>query len=93
MADQMTFSLSNVSLADLSDEQLLSIIEMRQKYSEEERRQLIRGLYYIALIDGDYSVGEKEFVENTAIALGIALFKELVDVPGSVQRISGKRLF
>ena len=41
-------------IADASDDELIAILEVRKKYSEDERNTLIRGLLFIAKTDGDY---------------------------------------
>ena len=61
----------DASIANMSDEDLELIIELRKKIKgDTERKGYIKGLYYIANIDDDYSDIEKEIVEGTACALG-----------------------
>lgn len=61
----------DLTIADASDEDLRAILEVRKKYDKDERVQLIKGLVYVAQIDGDYSEFEKEIVESTSCTLGI----------------------
>ena len=56
----------DLTIADASDEDLRAILEVRKKYDKDERVQLIKGLVYVAQIDGDYSEFEKEIVESTS---------------------------
>lgn len=62
----------NMQVADADDETLEAVIQLRKKIGgEEERLGFVKGLYYISLIDSDYSEDEKALVEGTACALGI----------------------
>jgi|GEM_PF-1344672 len=62
----------DAKVADLKDEDLKAIIELRKKISEQkERESYIKGLLYISLVDNDYSEEEQIIVEGTACALGI----------------------
>lgn len=62
----------NIRVADADDETLEAVIQLRKKIdSEEERLGFVKGLYYISLVDSDYSEDEKALVEGTACALGI----------------------
>lgn len=61
----------DLKIADASDDELKAILEIRKKYSEDERNTLIKGLISIAKTDGDYSGYEKQVVESTACTLGI----------------------
>ena len=74
----------DLKIADATDEELKAILEVRKKYSIDERNTLIKGLVYIAQTDGEYSAFEKEVVESTACTLGInkQLFDELSDEIG-----------
>lgn len=60
----------DMKIADLTDEELKAIIDIRKKYSEEERIVLIKGLYYISMADGEYADFEREMLESTACTLG-----------------------
>ena len=81
--EKKTVDVINLKIADATDEELKAIIEVRKKYSDEERMTLIQGLLYIAMADGDYSAFEKQLVESTACTLGInqdnlaQIFKEI----------------
>lgn len=61
----------DLTIADASDEDLRAVLDVRKKYDKDERIQLIKGLVYVAQIDGDYSEFEKEIVESTSCTLGI----------------------
>ncbi|MDO4177186.1 MAG: TerB family tellurite resistance protein [Bacillota bacterium] len=61
----------DLKIADASDDELKAILEARKKYSDDERSTLIKGLLYVANVDGDYSEFEKQVVESTACTLGI----------------------
>lgn len=62
----------NIRVADADDETLEAVIQLRKKIDgEEERLGFVKGLYYISLVDSDYSEDEKALVEGTACALGI----------------------
>ena len=61
----------DLRIADASDDELIAILEVRKKYSEDERNTLIRGLIFIAKTDGDYSAFERQVIESTACTLGI----------------------
>ena len=61
----------DLKIADATDGELEAILEVRKKYTEEERRTLIKGLIYISNADNDYSEFEKKVVESTACTLGI----------------------
>lgn len=62
----------NIRVADADDETLEAVIQLRKKIGgEEERLGFVKGLYYISLVDSDYSEDEKALVEGTACALGI----------------------
>lgn len=57
--------------ADLSDDDLTAISRLRKKIGDEERRTAwIKGLYYISLVDTEFTEGEKAIVEGIACALG-----------------------
>lgn len=60
----------DLRIADASDDELKAILEVRKKYSVEERKTLITGLIYTAGTDGEYSEFEKQLVESTACTLG-----------------------
>lgn len=61
----------NVKVADLSDEELKSIVSFRKKIENPaERESFIKGLYFISAADEEYSLAERELVEGTACALG-----------------------
>lgn len=59
------------SISNVSDDELKAIMEVRKRYTPEERVRLIRGLLYIAACDGEVSPLEKEVVNSTAFTLGI----------------------
>ena len=62
----------NIRVADADDETLEAVIQLRKKIGgEQERLGFVKGLYYISLVDSDYSEDEKALVEGTACALGI----------------------
>jgi len=72
----------DVKVADLSDEDLEMIVNLRKKIRTPlERRRYVGGLYYISLVDDDYSDAERALVEGTACALGInsANLDEIID--------------
>lgn len=75
--DKKPVSVIDLKIADASDDELKAILETRKKYSEDERNTLIKGLIYMARIDGDYSAFEKQIVDSTACTLGIN--KEKID--------------
>ena len=82
----------DLRIADASDEELTAILEVRKKYSEEERNTLITGLIYIAEADGDYSAFEKQIVESTACTLGFNQEK-LDAISGDIRGKSSSALF
>ena len=62
----------NMMVADADDQTLEAVIQLRKKVgSQEERLGFVKGLYYISLVDADYTGDEKALVEGTACALGI----------------------
>lgn len=61
----------DLKIADASDADLKAILEVREKYSDDERITLIKGLVYIANTDGEYSDYEKQVIAGTACTLGI----------------------
>ena len=62
----------NMMIADADDQTLEAVIQLRKKVgSQEERFGFVKGLYYISLVDADYTRDEKVLVEGTACALGI----------------------
>ena len=62
----------DMKVAEANDETLEAIIQLRKKIAkQEERIGFVKGLYYISLVDADYSEDEKALVEGTACALGI----------------------
>ena len=62
----------DMKLADATDETLEAIVSLRKKIkTEKERLGFVKGLFYIALVDTDYTEDEKALVEGTACALGI----------------------
>lgn len=61
----------DLKIADATDDELKAILEVRKKYTQEERLTLIQGLVLIAEKDGDYSSIEKQVIESTACTLGI----------------------
>ncbi|MBR3117641.1 MAG: TIGR02452 family protein [Oceanobacillus sp.] len=69
-SDKTYVKYYEMKIADLSDDELKAILDIRKKYSEEERVELIKGLYFISLADGEYSDFEREMVESTACTLG-----------------------
>lgn len=61
----------DVRIADVNDDELEAIMQLRKKIDKPEKREAyIRGLYYISSIDSDYSDAEKALVEGSACALG-----------------------
>lgn len=68
--DKKPINVIDLKIADASDEELIAILEVRKKYTQEERNTLITGLIYIAEADGDYTVFEKRVIESTACTLG-----------------------
>lgn len=68
--DKKPINVIDLKIADASDEELIAILEVRMKYTQEERNILITGLIYIAEADGDYTVFEKRVIESTACTLG-----------------------
>lgn len=74
----------NALVADLTDEDLEMIIELRKKINPTlEREGYVKGLYYISTIDNDYSDVERDLVIGTACALGIGE-KRLNEIIGYV---------
>lgn len=62
----------NMKLAEADDETLEAVILLRKKVGgQEERLGFVKGLFYISLVDSDYTEDEKSLVEGTACALGI----------------------
>lgn len=62
----------NMMVADADDETLEAAIQLRKRIgNQEERLGFVKGLYYISLVDADYTEDEKALVEGTACALGI----------------------
>lgn len=62
----------DVRVANLSDEDLDLIVALRKKIKKpEEREGYVQGLYFISVIDNDYSKEEQTLVEGVACALGI----------------------
>ena len=62
----------DMKVADATDSTLEAIVQLRKKIEkQEERLGFVRGLYYISLVDADYTDDEKALVEGTACALGI----------------------
>ena len=53
--DKKTVNVIELKIADASDDELKAILEIRKKYSDEERKTLVTGLIYIAETDGEYS--------------------------------------
>ena len=52
-------NIIDLKIADASDDELKSILEVRKKYDKDERATLIKGLIFIAEIDGEYSQRSK----------------------------------
>lgn len=82
----------DLTIADASDEDLRAVLEVRKKYDNNERIQLIKGLAYIAQIDGDYSEFEKEIVESTSCTLGINRDK-LAEIFDEIENKTADELF
>lgn len=62
----------DLKVADASDEDLESILQLRKRVgSLAERTGFLKGLYYISVADSAYSEEEKALVEGTACALGV----------------------
>lgn len=62
----------DMRIVDASDEELRSILSLRDKFWELQDRPLyVKGLYYIAVADSDYSEDERALVEGVACALGV----------------------
>ena len=68
--DKKPINVIDLKIADASDEELIAILEVRKKYTQEKRNILITGLIYIAEADGDYTVFEKRVIESIACTLG-----------------------
>ena len=87
--EKKPINVIDLKIADASDEELIAILEVRKKYTEEERNTLITGLIYIAEADGDYTVFEKQVIESTACTLGFnqekldAISNEIQNKPAS----------
>lgn len=61
-----------MKVVDATDDTLEAIVQLRKKVSkQEERIGFVKGLYYISLMDANYTEDEKTLVEGTACALGI----------------------
>lgn len=62
----------DMKLADADDETLDVIVRLRKKIEKQEDRiAFVKGLYFISLVDADYTEDEKALVEGSACALGI----------------------
>ena len=62
----------DMKVADADDETLEAIIQLRKKIGKAgERIAFVKGLYYISLVDADYTEDEKALVEGAACALGV----------------------
>ena len=62
----------DMKLADADDETLDAIARLRKKIEKQEDRiAFVKGLYFISLVDADYTEDEKALVEGSACALGI----------------------
>ena len=85
-------SVIDMKVADATDDELKAILEVRKKYSIDERTTLIKGLVYIANTDGDYSAFEKEVVESTACTLGVNQ-ESLDEMSDEVSGKTAKELF
>lgn len=48
--DKKPINVIDLKIADASDEELIAILEVRKKYTQEERNTLITGLIYIAAL-------------------------------------------
>lgn len=79
-----------VKLCDASDEMLEAVVASRKRYSKEERKDLVKCLYYISSVDNDYIDVEKQIVEGTACTLGIdeTVLSDIYDEVDSKQFIS-----
>jgi hypothetical protein len=52
----------DLRVADAEDKTLEAVIALRKKISDkEERLGFVKGLYYISLVDSDYSEDEKSW--------------------------------
>lgn len=72
----------DMRIVDATDEDLRAIQDLRFKFWNQEDRPLyVKGLYWISLIDSDYSEDERALVEGTACALGVGedALKEIED--------------
>lgn len=62
----------DMRIVDASDEELRSIVLLRDRFWDLQDRTLyVKGLYYISTADSDYSEDEKALVEGVACALGV----------------------
>lgn len=76
----------DVRVANLRDEDLDLIVALRKKIKKpKEREGYVRGLYYISVVDNDYSKEEQDLVEGVACALGINE-NSLADIKDSVKQ-------
>ena len=48
--EKKPINVIDLKIADASDEELIAILEVRKKYTQEERNTLITGLIYIAAL-------------------------------------------
>lgn len=62
----------DMKIVEATDEDLQAIQDLRFKFWHHEDRPLyVKGLYWISLIDSDYSNDERTLVEGVACALGV----------------------
>lgn len=90
--EEKTINVIDLKIADASDDELKAILEIRKKYSEDERNALIKGLIYIAGTDGDFSAFERQVVESTACTLGIHKEK-LEQITDEVSNMTAAEIF
>jgi hypothetical protein len=90
--EKKPINVIDLKIADASDNELKAILEIRKKYSEDERNTLIKGLVYIAGTDGDFSVFERQVVESTACTLGINKEK-LEEITDEVSNMTTAEIF
>lgn len=71
MSKKKMISDVDLKISNTSDEMLESIIKTRKKYNVEERKDLVKSLYFISSIDNEFTDIEKRIVNGTAYTLGI----------------------
>lgn len=72
IADATMRNPIDLAVVEADDKTLEAIVQLRKKIKGDgEREGFVAGLYFISLVDADYTESEKALVEGTACALGI----------------------